>query len=414
MTQKIHLWMEEIIETDQTLTIQTNIEHPKKKSDHLSLWYRLPCKYRSDITTQADPFVVGTLFMAMRESADLVVHGQVSPSLLRNLEEFQSAWVLWLPEKYTKIDIIADSERESPQVEEEHTITAFSGGIDAAFTLWRHKMNRCGRLRRNIEASVIIHGVDIPLQAAETHKIALEGASKMAESLDTKLIPIAINIRTVLDELGHHPADYADYHAAVILSCMMILKKRYNVGLIGSGSPYNDLVLPWGSNPITDRLLSCDDFQIIHDGAAFHRREKVKQLANWSEAMKYLRVCHETSPKDRNCCCCEKCVRTILTFRVMGLGLPECFKQDVSDKQILNLRLRPSRVDYMAQIYEIAKANSISESWVKALRKCIIRNSREAKIIKKLKQLPVIRRFFYRSPILQYIYHRWQWNRRSH
>lgn len=111
----------------------------------------------------------------------------------------------------------------------------------------------------------------------------------------------------------------------------------------------------------------------------------------------------------------KKCVRTILNFRVMGLGLPECFKQDVSDEQLLNLRLRLDHIHYMAQIHAMAKANSLSESWVKALEKCIRRNSSipEAKIIGKLKQLPAIRKFYDKFPIIRRLYHQWQWKRRS-
>lgn len=221
-------------------------------------------------------------------------------------------FVLWLPERYTKIDIIADSERDKPKKEEEHVIMAFSGGVDGSFSLWRHKMNRCGRWRRDVEACAFIHGFDVPLPATKTHKAVLSGVSKMVESLGTKLIPIATNVREILDELGNH---VADYHATTIVSGMMMLKGRYNVGLLGSTEPYNELVLPWGSNPITDGLLlSCNDFQIIHDGAAVSRNEKIGQLANWPEAMKYLMVCRESlheecSPQYRNCCRCEKKVR---------------------------------------------------------------------------------------------------------
>ena len=408
MRPKIHLWIEEPIETEQTLTVQARIESSlKREENHHLLWYRLPREYRSDITTQADPFVIGTLFMAMHEASDLIVHGEVSPSLLRNLEEFQSAWALWLPETYTKIDIIADRERDGKKIDEERAIVAFSGGVDASFTLWRHRTNHCGRLRRNIEAGIFVHGFDVPLKRVSAYEVALKNASKMVNSLGSKLIPISTNLKRDLgDKLRWN---WDDYHAVAIISCMMILKGRYNIGLVGSSYPYNELVLPWGSNPVTDHLLSCTDFQIIHDGADTPRLEKINQMATWSEAMEYLRVCWEGSHKDRNCCCCEKCTRTILGFRVMGKGLPKCFEQDVSDEQILNLTsLTPGQIQDLNEVYVLAEKNSISEPWVKALQKCIRKNSREGKIIKRLKKMPTIRRWFYNSPIIQRVYHHWQ------
>ena len=44
---------------------------------------------------------------------DLHVHAGVSPSLLRNLEEFQAAWACWRPGHYARIGISADAERET-------------------------------------------------------------------------------------------------------------------------------------------------------------------------------------------------------------------------------------------------------------------------------------------------------------
>jgi len=64
----------------------------------------------------------------MRTSADMVIHGEISPSLLRNLEEFQDAWHCWLPEQYRKINITADVEKESSKHTIPLAIMAFSGG----------------------------------------------------------------------------------------------------------------------------------------------------------------------------------------------------------------------------------------------------------------------------------------------
>jgi hypothetical protein len=137
--------------------------------------------------------------------------------------------------------------------------------------------------------------------------------------------------------------------------------------------------MPWGSNPVTDHLLSSKTFQIIHDGAAFSRLQKVQQIANWPEALRGLRVCWQGQQKDRNCGRCEKCIRTILNFRVLGLGLPECFEQDVTNREILSLKgLNTLQINELEQILIASKSASISESWVVALSKCIQQNRRLA------------------------------------
>jgi hypothetical protein len=152
----------------------------------------------------------------------------------------------------------------------------------------------------------------------------------------------------------------------------MLHENNFSIGLIASSFPYHRLVLPWGSNPVTDGLLSSDAFKIVHDGASFTRIDKVNEIANWPEALRYLRVCWQGEQKDRNCGRCEKCIRTILNFRVLGFGLPSCFEQDVSDQQILALKgLDSVAIAFFSDILSAAKAASIRKPWVYALKKCL-------------------------------------------
>jgi len=44
-------------------------------------------------------------------SSRLIVHGEVSLRFVQ-AQEFQAAWSSWLPDRYTSIDIISDSEQE--------------------------------------------------------------------------------------------------------------------------------------------------------------------------------------------------------------------------------------------------------------------------------------------------------------
>ncbi len=367
MRGQTHLWIEDPVEIDGTVTVSAIIESPEQERQ--LLWYRIPVEHRSALTKGADPFVVGTIFMAMRTSTDLVVHGQVSPSLLRNLEEFQAAWTCWQPKWYTHIGIIPDVEKEQPKAgDSTATLVAFSGGVDSCFTTWRHHTGRCGRLKRNIQAGVMVHGFDIPLDEPDVFQRAAEKSARILGSLGIPLIPIATNFRDL-------KLSWVDVFAAGAASCFMMLQGGYTAALFGAGERYSALILPWGSNPITDGLLSSDTFQFIHDGAAFSRVEKVREIADWTEALPYLRVCWEGEQKDRNCGRCEKCVRTILDFRVVGVDLPGCFEQDVTEDQIINMRdLTPIQIIQYKQILSTAQAASLTDSWVVALEKLIKRN----------------------------------------
>ncbi len=371
MTEPLHIWLEDAVESDGQITSAVTIEGLQQGRKRL--WYRLPVEYKSALAKTPDPFVVGSVFLAMRTSADLVVHGEVWPSLLRNLEEFQAAWSCWLPNKYARVAINVDVEREHPRADNgQRALAAFSGGVDSCFTTYRHTTGNCGRLKRDLRGGVMIHGFDIPLNENEVFERAAAKAKMMLQSIGIELIPMATNFRELED-------DWHDAHICGLASCLMMFQEEYGVGLIAGSPPYDNISVspPWGSNPVTDWMLSSGRFRIIHDGAGFTRAQKLGAMAKWPEAMKYLRVCWEGEQKDRNCCRCEKCIRTILNFRAIGLGLPECFECDITDAQIMSVTgLNSQHLFDYGKILSMAKAASISESWVAALEKCIRRNRR--------------------------------------
>ena len=261
-------------------------EAPEKKQDSTTysvvietdgsarqkLWYRVPSQHTGTVTSSADPFVLGLLFLAMEKRADLVVHGQVSPSLLRNLSEFQDAWASWLPKQFGQVVISADKEKEVVIGSQELAIAAFTGGIDSCFTVWRHRTGHCGRWQRKVEAGLFVHGFDIPLKQEEAFERASSRARDTLSSLGVRLLTMATNLKEMIP-------DWSYTHGAGLASCLMLTQRRYSVGLIGSSFSYSDLETPWGSNTITDHLLSSQRFQVIHDGAAFERSEKIQRSA---------------------------------------------------------------------------------------------------------------------------------------
>ncbi|MGQ4647675.1 hypothetical protein [Lyngbya aestuarii] len=368
MMRQIHLWPEEATEVDGIKTVSVAIEFPNQSRTYL--WYQVPVEYSSLISSNCDQFVVATVMLAMSCSADLVVHGTVSPSLLNNLAEFQATWACWLPKRYQPIEIKPEAERETTRVNaSQKAISAFSGGVDSCFTSWRHRTGCCGRQQRNLQAALMVHGFDIPLRQKSVFNRAVAKSKEMLSSLAVELIPMATNFRELKQ-------DWEEVYGAAVASCLMLLQGGYGIGMIPSGPSYKALILPHGSNPITDRLLSSGAFQIVHDGTGASRLEKIRQIANWPEALKNLRVCWEGSQLDRNCGKCEKCIRTVLSFRAMGLNLPPCFDDDVTEAQVLALKVPRAQLLEFDRILEMAKATEISDSWVNVLEKCIFRNRR--------------------------------------
>jgi len=381
---KIHLWPEEITYQGDYVTKGFQLE--ESNGDRKSLWYRLPSEFSPIITEWCDPLVIGALFHAMSVPADLLVHGYVSPSLIFNLREFQDAWSSWFPDQYTRIDIIPEVSKERSKSITQDAVMTFSMGVDASFTAWRYKKPNIDRIPYNLQAGVLVHGFDFPPQYDETFDRAIRRAKVMMNSLGMTLIPMTTNLRTSNQPISSR-------HGAFLASCLMLLQDGFQAGLVGSSYPYVTMQLTWGSNPLTDRMLSSSRFSIIHDGAGFNRLEKLAFISDWPEAIQNLRVCirREADKRDQNCCRCEKCIRTILELRALGFRSTSSFEKEVKNRQILRMNISEDvlKSKFYNEILEVAKSRNITDSWLGSLRLSIFLN----KIKIQVKELPGIRRF---------------------
>jgi hypothetical protein len=232
----LEIWPEALKENDADITASATLDRPGGSGRFL-LWYRLPQSFRARLFSGCDPFIQAALFTAMRTASRVVIHGQASPSLLRNLEEFQMAWISWKPDLYHKVDIVADLEREQGPAENDASVMAFSGGADSAFTAWRHRTGGMGREQCDLRAGVMVQGFDIPLDDPTGYDGAVARSAGMLSSLGVPIFRMATNFRDLQD-------DWLDAHGAGLASCLTLLQGNYRSGLIASSYPYSALSLP--------------------------------------------------------------------------------------------------------------------------------------------------------------------------
>lgn len=313
----------------------------------------------------ADSFLLGSLLLWMKAGTPVHVHGPVTKTLLAGLEEWQSAWARWRPDRYTKVAITADDVLDATPAGTK-AIAAFSGGVDACFTARRHLNDAAGWQRVDLRAAALVHGFDVPLDQPETFEAVRLRATQILGDLELVII------RTNLRELGQ---DWEDGFALAVAACLNLMSPEYGIGLIGSSEPYDGLVLPWGSNPVTDHLASTGNMTIRHDGAGYCRTEKVALLADWQEARHHLRVCWQGEELERNCGRCEKCVRTILNFRAVGAGLPAAFDSAPTDRQIAATALpNPAVISEWQSVAAEARRRGTDGSWVRAVDTAVRRS----------------------------------------
>ena len=234
-TATVHIYPLAPREQGGWINVEARVELPDRTSQRL--WYQIPEQFAPYLSSSHDSFVAAMLFPCIRKGAAMHVHGQVSPSLLSNLSEFQAAWHCWRPDKYQTVEITVDSEREDEPAENAQAVCLFSGGIDGAFSIFRHVKGRVAeRWRRKIGAGLFVHGFDVPLSMEDEYAQIASRAEETLASLDVPLIRMRCNYR-------EFDNDWSYAHGAVLGSCLMLLKRQFREGMIGSSDAYNALGL---------------------------------------------------------------------------------------------------------------------------------------------------------------------------
>jgi len=355
----------------ETIELAARLE---QGSDRYRLWWKLPAAHAESITDWADPFVIGFLFLMMQRGGNVRVEGRVSQSLLRNLETYMAIWQSWAPGKYRPVRIEGDEEVEPPPATSDAMIMPFSSGIDSCFTLYRHCRGLAGRRTRKIGAAAVMYGFDIipgQLNAEPMYAEVQRRVMAMSESLHVKCIPMSTNFRTL-------PTYWEHSHPTQLVSGLSLLGSQFSGMLLPNSVAYTQLEILYGSHPISDPFLGSAAFPVIDDGAESSRLDKCAVIAAWPEAMQHLRVCFGAKGNLENCCVCEKCLRSILSFRIVGVPKPPAFAHDVTDDQIRRVRLDHdlNLGFWIAFLRGFEKYNVPDAPWVRRIRATIRRAQR--------------------------------------
>ncbi len=265
-----------------------------------------------------------------------------------------------MPEKYTEIEIVPEREVEETKATE-RVILSFSGGVDGSFSALNHVLRR-GPIRRKlfeVGAILYIEGFDVNIDHdRECGAMVERNRSLFSHYPHLRFLNVRTNLKYLLSIKRFWTS-----HACVLASTAHLFRRTWGGCLMGSSHSYRHLS-PWGSHPLTDRLLSSGSFEIHHD-MVFTRVEKLKALLAWPEALANLKVCWEgqyryDTPPDTNCCSCDKCVRTMLAFRAMGHEIPPSFPQGLTLDKVRGLTNKPfdwSRLMFLTEVLHEAVAN---------------------------------------------------------
>lgn len=310
-----------------------------------------------------DGFVNAFIFHAMRTGEPIRVDGPMSREALLNLATFQEAWACWRPGVYKRVDINPTHIVEKITPSTSKTIVAFSGGVDSIFAAMRHANGSLGNASHKLGSALLVQGFDVPLERDDQFDALVLRQRPLLDELGIRLRTVKTNLKDAA------PQAWADSFIAQLSSCLFNFSHEFRYALVGSGEPYNALILPWGQNPCTDHLLSGSGFGVVHEGAAFSRTEKVDKIAKHATATKAVKVCWEGPDASTNCGVCEKCIRTRLNFAAVGCDNPDCFDGPLTRQMIASLApFNAAQINELQLILNYADDHHVDSEWTKSLR----------------------------------------------
>ena len=309
-----------------------------------------------------DCHVAPALMLAMAEGRDLFVRGPVSRRMIHNAYEFVEAWASWRPALFSRVGIEAESIVDQVDDRPSRAIQAFSGGLDALYTTWYHRIGGPGQACRPLQAALLVQGFDISLRDDRSMQIIYDQGRATLDTVGVRLFRMKTNLKKAIR------IDWEMFHGAAIACALMQFSDQFNQGLIGSSGPYDALEIPWGSNPITDPLVGGGAMTIHHDGCGRSRNDKINAIAGWPVAADNLRVCWRNSDPSQNCGICEKCIRTALGVLANGHAIPKSLRADISVADILGCPTdNKVQRDRFRQLRDLAVRNGVTGAWVDAI-----------------------------------------------
>jgi hypothetical protein len=325
------------------------------------LWYRFPVRWRDRVVTdRADAFLVPCVLYAMQNGWDVHVRGEVTPGLVRRLYEFQQVWACWRPGVYHPVEIQARESVRAP-ARNDRLLSMFSGGLDSCFTVWQYLQDNRPVWAERLDAVLMVHGLDIPLADAAGFAAASQRNREMLDGTGVELITCATNFRDL-------PLNWEDAHATALAGCLHLLSGRHRAALIPSSHCYDSLRMVWGSNPISDPLLSSDALDIRYDGAGWTRPGKAAAIMDWPAALRLLRVCWEGPAMDRNCGHCSKCVGTALAFAAQRLPIPAALPVPdlaAAVRALATVSLDAPQQLRIEELLAMAAEHGVDDEWVR-------------------------------------------------
>lgn len=201
------------------------------------------------------------------------------------------------------------------------TLTLFSGGLDAVYTVLKHY--------QTAQVLVTVYGSDIPLHQTHMWKAVNTANAQFAKEHHCEYTSVlsnfayCVNVKKLNRLLPGVPNWWAKTSQMMTYAGLVApIAMHRGCSKIMIGSTHTQAYpFPYGTHPLIDMNIVYAGISCVHDGADKTRTQKFADLASLCEqhhlTPPQIRVCFSYDDNGKNCSSCEKCIRTIMDLLVI-------------------------------------------------------------------------------------------------
>lgn len=319
------------------------------------LWFAFPKDYESYLSLRSDPFAVALLQTSQYLGETLQIRGELSERLAYGLEQYGFVFHRCNPKWFNRPSLEFDRLVQPKPTADRLVVTAFSGGVDSFYTLFRHLPSFQPLPSYQIQAGLLIHGMDIRFYEADKYERIYATYQTMFAQLGLQLLQARMNAYLFWE----HRLRWEFVHGAPLVATALCLSEKISRFYIPATHRYDHL-LSNGTSPITDHWLYTETVEIIHHGSQNNRVEKLEEIAQWELPQKYLRVCTDAFKREdiQNCSQCNKCLRTMIMLdQLRVLDKFQTFNRRLTLSDWIKYILTAPGPTYPKQIFNLTRQN---------------------------------------------------------
>ena len=272
-----------------------------------------------------DAFVLVPLYLAMYHKQDLHIRGNISKKLYQNIKWYIQRILCDFSNELTPINFSADGFTFNKS--KGNLIgTGISCGVDSMSTIYDHFIKETDPVYKINSLFLFNCGTHGDFEDPFTQKLFLERYKRNVNAADELGLPVHLvtsNVHAFTHKIGEQKVGFFAIYSCILSLQNVIFRYYTSSGLNYPKAKnfrhlYHNFDMAGFCESYLVPLIQNENLELIIDGCQYRRVDKLKNIADWEIAQKYLNVCVSHLPDASNFGHCPKCLRTLLPLEIMG------------------------------------------------------------------------------------------------